>query len=624
MLRTLVRDRRVLLLVALAVLTFVLSRFVIDPRDAVETVVRTGYWVLVGVVGYFAFVASRIVRDVYRAWQPVRADVGIVCLIFIGGAVLLAHERYGYKILADELLLSGTSMGMHYSRSAAYPVRATDVQGPFQILQTVLDKRPVLFPFVVSVVHDLTGYRPDNAFYVNTVLGFVFLALVYRLGLKIGRSRWAGALLVLLFIGLPLLSQQMKGGGFELLNLVMLASLVLFGMLFAEQPTERNLAALTYCAVLVGYTRYESILVLVAVAALVLWVWWREQRVILSWPVVVAPCFLLLPLLQNRVFSIKPGAWELASRGATTPFGLHYLPNNLGHAFAFFFDTTGYQPNSPLFAALGLLAVAFFLLWIFRTLRASHTSAPADVATAWLGIGLLGIWALLMVYFWGQFDDPIIRRLSLPVHLLMAIAVAAVGASLRFTTRVWQGACILALAGLVIYSLPVMSRRAYGSTYSPAAEMEWREEFLRKFPERDYLFLDKDSVFWITHRVAASPNEQARKRKDNFILLLRSDAYSSIYVMQHFHIDPLTGERKIEPEDDIGPDFELEPVWERRILTLFVGRISRVKAIRQNGNVVAHAGPVIAPPGMAPQVHSSEEWDAAKKAYVDKWLKDLP
>jgi hypothetical protein len=481
-----------------------------------------------------------------------------------------------------------------------------------------------LFQFVVSLAHDLTGYRPENAFYVNTVLGFVFLALLYFLGLKIGRSRWAGALLVLLFTGLPLLSQQMTGGGFELLNLVMLCALVLLAVRFAESPAEMTLAALVYCAVLVGYTRYESIIVLVPVAALIVWVWWREQRVILSWPVVAAPGFLLLPLLQNRVFSLKPGAWELASRGATTPFGLHYVPNNLGHAFAFFFDTTGYQPNSPLFAALGLLAAAFFLLWIVRTVRTASTAPRAEVAVAWLGLGLFGIWALLMAYFWGQFDDPVIRRLSLPVHLLMAVAIVAVGSSLHFGRRVWQGACAVAVAGLVLYSLPVMSGRAYGALYSPAAEMEWRMEFLRRYPDRDYLFLDQDSLFWITHRVAASPNEQAKLRTENFVMLLRSDAFSTIYVMQHFRIDPVTGERKMEPKDDVGPDFELEPFWERRIQTLFVGRISRVKAIHKDGKVVAQAGPVIAPADSSPLPRSGDEWDAAKKAYVDKWLKDLP
>src|SRR5690606_34452840 len=114
------------------------------------------------------------------------------------------QERPGFKILADEVLLLGTSMGMHYQREAAYPVRATDVQGPFTILASVLDKRPLFFPFLTATVHDLTGYRPENAFYLNMGLAVLFLAAAYAVGASAGGGRWTGVLAVVLFAGLPL------------------------------------------------------------------------------------------------------------------------------------------------------------------------------------------------------------------------------------------------------------------------------------------------------------------------------------------------------------------------------------------------------------------------------------
>ncbi len=96
------------------------------------------------------------------------------------------------QILADEVLLLGTSMGLHYERVAAYPVRATDVQGPFLILDHVLDKRPLLFPVLAASIHDLTGYRPENVFYLNMGLAGIFLAVAYLLGVNAGRGRWPG------------------------------------------------------------------------------------------------------------------------------------------------------------------------------------------------------------------------------------------------------------------------------------------------------------------------------------------------------------------------------------------------------------------------------------------------
>ena len=91
----------------------------------------------------------------------------IPALILGCGLVLLVHEKYGFKILMDEVMLLGTSMGMHFDKHPLVPVRAHDLQGAFQLLDGQLDKRPLFHPFLVSILHDLTGYRPENVFALN-------------------------------------------------------------------------------------------------------------------------------------------------------------------------------------------------------------------------------------------------------------------------------------------------------------------------------------------------------------------------------------------------------------------------------------------------------------------------
>lgn len=617
----LVRDRRLWLLGLVSLLAFVLGRVAVGPRAAIEGVIHTGYWVMLITFVFFIRALVRLVRATLIELQPKRAELRALVLVGLAGSALLAHEKYGFKILADEVLLVGTSMGIHQVREVAYPFRASNVQGPFLLMDRALDKRPFFYPFVVSLAHDFTGYRPENAFYVNTALGFVFLGLVYLLIWRIAGSRWAGALGVLLFAGLPLLAQQMKGGGFELLNLVMLALTALLCIRFAERRDEVALEALVFSAVLLAFTRYESVVVLLPVALLACWGWWRERRVILTWPVIFSPLVLTLYLLRHTIFVLKEGSWELASQpGATTPFGLHYLPGNLAHALAFFFDLDGHMPNSPFFAALGLAALPFFLLWVVRSIREVRAE-PWRAGVVAAGGGLAIIAGLLMVYFWGQFDHPVIHRLSLPVHLLMAVAIAAAGRQLVRQRRGWQVLGVAALAALVCHSLPVMSRRAYAATYSPAVEMEWRGEFLQRYPERDYLFLDNDSAFWVAHRVAATPITQAQLRKTGLAFHLRNHSFSAVYVFQRYHIDPETGRGQLDPADDLGGDFELEPVWERRIQTLEFARISRVVAIG-DGDEKAVQTPWVTPSEGAPK--NEEELAKVKKDYVENWVKQLP
>jgi hypothetical protein len=624
LLKLVLRDRRVWLLLALGVVALVVGRFLLTDVQAITVVAKGGYWVMLAAFTLFAAAVWRLARRGWATWQPGRADAGALALVLACSMLWSAHEKHGFKILADEELLLGTSMGIHYDREVGYPARASDATGPLLLSVKIVDKRPFFFPFVVSLVHDFTGYRPTNPFWVNTVLGAVFLGLIYLLGWQLARSRWAGALLVLLFAGLPLAAQQSAGGGFELLNLVMILAVLLAARRYAREPDGDALEALCLGAVLLALTRYESVVFIFPVAALVLWGWSRADRVLLTWPIVVAPVFLLPYVLQNRVFAANPATWELGSiKGADQVFALHYVPDNLGHALAFFFSTDGYQANSIYFAALGLVALPFLLLLTIRTLRQSGDAATnaADVGSAFVVLGLFGIAALLMTYFWGQFDHPVIRRLSLPVHLLFGIAIVTVGASVLRSVRGWQLAVAGALAALVFQALPMMAQRAYEWDYTPGIEMAWRAEFLKKFPQRDYLFIDQDSTFWITQRMPATPIKQAAERKEGLAYHLRNHSFSAIYVFQRFTVNPDTGALTIDAADDVGSDFELEPVLEKRIATLHLARISRVTAIRDKGAVVARAG--LAPIATGP-ARTAEELEKAKAQYLEKWIKQLP
>lgn len=620
--REICRRREVWALVAIAAVVFVTGRWLVPDDLVARLVAKTSYWFILAGFLAFGFSLWQLLRRDWSGLNWDRAKLGAALLIAVFTAVWHAHEKFGLKILADEVLLLGTSMTMHYEREAAYPVRASDAQGPFQLVQRVLDKRPFFFPFIVSLVHDLTGYRPTNPFYVNAALGVIFLALIYAAGRECAGTPWGGIVALLLFGGLPLLAQQAAGGGFELLNLCMIAAVLLLAVRYLRAPDDHSCAALCFTGALLALTRYESVVMVVPVALVVLVGWARTGRVLLPWITVAVPVLLLPYVMQNRVFELNRGFWELGGRaGATTPFSLAYVPENIGHAAAFFFDNTGFQPNSIIFAVAGLLALPFFVLIIVRTLREWRTAGPVPLAVALIGLGLLAIFALLMVYFWGQFDHPVIRRLSLPVHLLMALSVIAVGAKLFRTERGWKALAVAAVFGFAFQSLPVLAKQAYNWEHAPTLEMAWRAEFLARHPERDFLFIDRDSVFWITQRIPATPVEQAKLRKEGLAYHLRNRSFSQMYVFQRYNSDDQTGALKVDAADDIGPEFELETVEQKRIATLVFARISRITAIREGGKTVARASEPL--PTAAP-ARTPEELNKAKAVYLENWIKQLP
>lgn len=613
-------ERRLVVLLLSALLALVLGFFSFSADQSLRLVIYGGYWAMLLLTILFGWSLARLGRQDWAGWEALRAAPRWpAVLILVCGLVLLVHETFGFKILMDEVMLLGTSMSMHFEKTALVPMRGHDIQGAFQFLNGELDKRPLFQPFLVSTIHDVTGYRPENVFVLNSALTFTLLALAYRVGRKLA-GRAAGALAVLLLTSLPLLAQNATGGGFEVLNLVMLLATLLLGMRFAEQPDEASLTAFTLSGILLAQTRYESVLFLLPVAALILWVWRRQGAPVVSWVLVFAPLLLLPYALHNKVFSVRVSAWELASQpGSGKPFSLSYASDNLGHALNFFFNTTGEQSNSLVLAGLGFLALPFFGLWAVRTIRAGRATEPARFAAAVFSLGFAAHTALLMCYFWGKFDDPVIRRLSLPLNLALVLAVVVVAAeAARARAWVWRLLTVAAVGGIFAHSLPAMARHDYTQDYYIGRETDWRREFIAAHPEKDYLFIDNSSIMWITHLVSATPMTQALLHKENLVFHARNHTFSAIYAFQRLDVDPDSGRQTVQASDDLGPDYQLETVWERRFTPLTVSRISRVVSIRE--------GPTAAPRRVPAPLEklTPAQLEKVRQQYFENFIKRLP
>lgn len=618
-LRELLRERKVQWALLAAVVAVVLGFWAIPTDAGLRLVIYGGYWMILLTVALFVWALWRSIRPSWALGRGQPGERWPWAVVAACTVVLIVHEAYGFKILMDEAMLLGTSMNMHLEKTALVPMRAHDIVGYFQVLDGQLDKRPLFFPFLVSVLHDLTGYRPENPWVLNTLLAPVFLGLVYALGRKLTTRPAGGVAAVLLLTGLPLLAQNVTGAGFELLNLTMLAATLWLGIRWLEQRTEDRLTAFCLSGVLLAQVRYESVVFLLPVALLILWGWWLERRAVLTWPVVAVPLLLLLYPLQNRVFSVRDSSWELASRtGFTKVFSPDYVPGNIAHALNFLFDTTGDVSNSLVLSAVGVLALPFLALWVWKVLRQAGTASPAAVGFAVYSLGFAVWLGVMLGYFWGQFDDPVIRRLSLPLHLLMTLGAVVVIAQIDRAGRAWRwilGGLVLAL---VARSVPAMARHAYTMAYHPGLEVSWRREFIAAHPERDYLVIDCDSIIWITHQVPSTPVLQAVNRPEVIQFNLRNHSFSAVYVFQRFEVEPETGRAIVHKEDDLGPAYTLETVVEKRFAPLKLSRISRVVRV---------APATATPPPAAPvplAKRSAAEIEKIRSEYLDTFIKNLP
>lgn len=506
-----------------------------------------------------------------EAWA-LGATIGGLSLV----AVLTVH--YSYKVLFDEFVLQATAWSLHEAREVGAIVRGYDVLGVFTTFQNYLDKRPFFFAFLVSLIHDLTGYREANMFALNTALLPVVLGLLYLLARRLAGH--VAALAAVCALGaFSLLAQNATGSGMEMLNLAMLLWVMLLATWYLAAPDEPRLTVLLLSTVLLAQSRYESGLYVLPAALVVLEGWRRAGRLILPVAAMLTPALLIPYALHNTYLSGTPMLWELRE-GDAARFGAVYLLSNLKHAWAFFFNFSGGLPNSwwlavagiPALLAAACLSVASLKSW--RAAKATYFALIIFGAAIWANLGLL------MFYYWGNLDDPIVSRLSLPFCALLALCMAWACGQVRPAWR--EAAPRWAIGGALLAYLTagLQANASYWAMNLQATEIAWEVDTVRALPPKSRLVItNKSALVWLIDQTASIQIVRARSRGEAIRFHMEHHTFKEVLVFQKYRPSSAEGAYQLEAEDRLPDNYVLEPMQERRFGTS-ITRISRLVAIK--------------------------------------------
>ena len=291
---------------ALLFLAFIFClRFGVLSLGAANSFVKyTGYWTtLLSLVAYLWLLVRSIRKRQFPTWR--QHLPGLLSVLVCGG-LLQANEPHRFRVMFDEYAMLSTSMNMHLTRHASVTSTGQNASGQMQYTGDYVDKRPLGYPLLVSLVHDVIGYRPMNAFIVNATVGFAFLGTVYIIGVLLGGTG-LGLLGVLLATGLPLVAQTATGGGLDLLSAAMVLAVLAQIIRHLRAPTLENSELLVAAYVFAAQVSYESLTLGFLVGAAVALGWWRSRRIEMSWSLTLSPLLLLTPVLINFVYVGNPG-----------------------------------------------------------------------------------------------------------------------------------------------------------------------------------------------------------------------------------------------------------------------------------------------------------------------------
>ena len=593
--------RRVGLFVACTLVALITGFVTVSPYTAKLIITAGGYYYMLGLFALFGWLGFRVAaprRAVWLGW--IRRPGWPGALILLATAFALWSDPFKHKVLFDEYVLQGTALHMHATKEIGTVIRAYDIAGSWVPIDTFLDKRPYFFTFLVSLVHDLTGYRIANMFFVNVALTPVFFALVYWLGREVA-GRGAALLAVGLLATMPLLGQNTTGAGMELHNLVMLALTMVLAVLWLRAPDEDRLSLLVLGAILLAQSRYESAIFVVPVAVVIVAGWITAGRLILTWPAVVAPLLLVPRVWHNRFLDASPLLWQL-NEGQTSRFGLDYLPGNLTGAWAFFFNFRPALANSWFLSALGSVGLGWFLWVAWRWSRRPRRDplSPAALTLVVFGAGIVGNLVLIMFYYWSRLDDTIASRFALPMCLLLALSSAWLVHRLDSGRVPALRIATVAFAGwLLIWGLPVLAQRLYTSQNLVMQEVEWEHEELLKRPGSVLFVSNKSTIPFVLWRIPTIITGVARQRSAQIGYHLREGSFKEVIVAQALRPTSAKGEMGVDPDDLMPPGYRLEPIVEKRFGGRY-SRLSRLVAIEEaagGGPSVGTTPPATSGPG---------------------------
>jgi len=521
-----------------------------------------------------------------RCWRHYKPDVrafmksnwpGIIFTIILT-AVVFISVKPEFRILSDETNLLAVSKSLVYEKRTDNIITGKWYYDNFYPHIRDVEKRPLLFPFLVSTLHAVLGYRAENVFLLNAMVLLLLFALIYINIRKILGDIWAAAT-VLLVASQPIAVQCATSGGYELLSCLFVVICFICLRWFLKAPSGLPLLLLWLSLLMLASIRYEGAAAFAIVMSFLFVFRYLKLKIFSeAWPVYFATPILLLPMFCQRVLKSDPRvAFEAFGK---PPFSIKYLVENNMIFLRSLVDFKFYIPFATIIDLAAVLSLFYFgyLLLRGRIIKEAYRKHLFVISAAYLAFS----WILYTSYHTGDMTHPSMARYYVIFFVLASVVASLFAAQFQFFRKRPGNILVVSVALFLLYN-PISVQDRFSRSQTLPREYRYVLDVLKKASakSRNFLVITNRPGMYTVHDYGAV-NFPFANTDNSIIMDFKYRLYSEIYVIQDIN---LTDYR---PSSDtiLSPKFKLEVVSELRTNAPYITRISRVVGIEEDASAV--------------------------------------
>jgi len=542
---------------------------ILIPKWTSWAFINCSYYVILILVATWAF-------SLLDLWQEKRNTLlfikthrnGIIFSFVLASLIFISVPHY-FRILSDETNTLSVAKSLTFTKKAENVTEGKWYYEMFWPSNSTIDKRPLLFPFFVSLFHSALGYRPENAFLLNYfALGISFF-LLYLL-IRSSLSEILAFASILLVMSQPFMSLTATSTSFEIFNLLFILSSFVSLKYFINNPDRKYFTILCLNLLMLANVRYESFIFLAVIMVCLGFFRYIRLEFFKQSAVYTLMLFLFLPLIWQRVIYSRIPDIDMPHGLWIKAFSFDNLFHNLTLFFKYTLNLDGHLGFAGVVNWMGLAAVCFWVIAIFV-----KKSPLPKKELALLVCSVLSILAFsIIIFFYDQArmtQHPLNGRLYMPLLVALSILpIYALNDLIKNNLRISRLLLVGALFIFIFYQ-PIAEEGRLENQLISLRDFRYVLNFLNHHSGENILLVYSRPGQFVVYNYGAISFSTANNQKDTVMEQYRNRLFNKIYVVQEISYETKTP----FPSDVLDPSYNLQTVSEIQSGTYLL-RISEV------------------------------------------------